>query len=181
MKYNSVIISGLPGAGKGVLSKAIAEKHGWKLFSVGEIWRRKWLENHPDKKVPFESFWKEISFEEQKEANDIAREIVSKGNVVGDFRYAICCKDIPALFIFLKSDIEIRSERAILTGRYKEKTKEEIKEILIRREKDELNWGKKLFGEDYDYTDSRFYDLVIDSGKFNLEEEIKIIEAILNQ
>lgn len=35
-----IFLTGPPGAGKGTQSRILAEKHGWRTFSVGEILRR---------------------------------------------------------------------------------------------------------------------------------------------
>ena len=176
MKYNSIVISGLPGAGKGVLARAIAKKYKWKLFSIGDIWRERWKKLYPSADISFEDYWKNASFDEQREINNKARKVISKGNVVGDFRYAICCKSIPTLLIFIKPDLNVRAKRAKDINKYPNKSIEELKEILLQREKDEVNWGKKLYGEDYDFRDEKYYNLILDSGKLSLEEELKIID-----
>lgn len=179
MKYNSVVISGLPGAGKGVLSKAVAQKYGWKLFSIGDMWRKKWEKEHPSKEIPFENYWKKASFKEQNGINNLARQIIAEGQAVGDFRYAICCKGLPTLFVFIKSNLDNRAERATKTKKYEGKQIAEIKKILKDREKDEVMWGKKLFGKNYDFRDNSHYNLILDSEHLTLQEEVALIDKEL--
>ena len=169
MKYSSIVISGLPGAGKGVLARVIAKKYEWNFYAIGDIWRKRWKKKYPFAEISFEDYWKNVNPEEQKAVNDEARKVISKGNVVGDFRYAICCEGLPTLFIFIKSDLSVRAKRAKDINKYPNKSIEELKEILLKREEDEVNWGKKLYGEDYDFRDEKYYNLILDSGKLSLE------------
>ncbi|MCH7567798.1 MAG: AAA family ATPase [Nanoarchaeota archaeon] len=179
MKYNSIVISGSPGVGKGALGKAIAKKYEWNFYSIGDIWRERWKKLYPSTDIYFEDYWKNANLEEQRVVNDEARKIMSEGKVVGDFRYVICCKGLPTLFIFLKSDLNIRARRALELKKYPDKSLEKIKQLLTDREKDEINWGKKLFGEDYDYREPKYYHLILDSGKLTLEEELTIITSLI--
>jgi cytidylate kinase len=179
MAYSSVVISGLPGAGKGVLARKLAEKYGWKLFSIGDIWRERWKEFYPGNEISFEDYWKNASSKEQKSINDEARKIIGAGDAIGDFRFAICCKDLPSLFVFIRSDLNTRAERALEIEKYPGKSLKEIKNILKERELDELGWGRELFGQEYDFRDEEHYGLILDSGKLELEDEIELIDKEL--
>ena len=181
MRYNTIAISGLPGSGKGTLARVIAKKLNWKLFSIGDIWRERWKDLYPKAEISFEDYWKKSSFEEQKKINDKARKIISSEKIVGEFRYAICCKGLPTLFVFVKADLKNRAQRALQTKKYPEKSLEDIKQILSGREKDEVEWGKRLFGRDYDYRDLDHYEIILDSSKLTIEEEFEIVDRKLKQ
>ncbi len=175
MKYDAVVISGLPGAGKGILAKKLAELYKWKVVSAGNLWRERYRTLYPNKEVNFEDYWKRISLFEQKHMDEHLRALIEKGNIIGDFRYAKSCVGVRALFVFLTSDITIRAKRALATRKYSGKMIEEIKDILKEREKDEVEIGKKIYGEDYDFRDEKYYNLILDSGTLSLAEEINVI------
>jgi len=56
MKYHSIAMSGLPGAGKSSLAKKLSIDLKWKTSSIGEIWRERHKEQNIS--VPFEDYWK---------------------------------------------------------------------------------------------------------------------------
>ncbi|MEI6731905.1 MAG: nucleoside monophosphate kinase [archaeon] len=174
MKFSTVVISGVPGSGKGALAKKLSEKLGWKIFSKGELFREMHKKKHPAGEVPFEEFWKSLSKEEQEEMDRKALEVLKSGNAIGDFRYAKSCEGIDALFIYVTAELEVRANRAMNTGKYAGKSVEEIKRILQAREEDEVKIGKELFGQDYDYRNLGDYNLILDSGDLKIEEELAI-------
>ncbi len=175
---NVIIISGLAGSGKGVLTRMLAQKLGWTYLSVGDLWREKhkqYLEEHPNKRISFHEYWVGIGVDEQLAMDAKVRERIKIGRAVCDFRYTKLADGLNALRVFVTAPLEIRAQRAIKTGRYPGKNIEEVKEILTIREDDELSTGKLLYGEEYDFRGKNQYDLIIDSGSTSVEEEAELI------
>jgi cytidylate kinase len=81
--------------------------------------------------------------------------------------------------LFTTANLEIRAKRALKTDKYPNNTIDEIKEILIKREKDEVEMGKSLFGDDYDYRDPKHYHLTLNTGILKIGEEIEIINSLM--
>lgn len=179
MKFNSIIISGLPGSGKTTLAEKLSEHYNWQIYSIGQLWRDKWTKLYPNKEVSFSDFWRSTTLEENREINIKARDIFKNGNIIADIRYAIYARDLPALFLFVTSPLEVRAKRALNSGKYEEYSLEKIKDILIKREKDELITGRQLIDGDYDYRDPSSYHLIINSGMLSIEEEFYLIRNLL--
>jgi cytidylate kinase len=168
-----IVISGLPGAGKGILAKKLGEKLGWKVFSVGDLWRLKYKES--GFKGTFEEFWKEIDIEKQKAMDDAARKMLEKGDAIGEFRYTKSCDGLDCLVVFVSCDLDKRAERAREIGKYGKKDEDEIKCILKKREEDEVNVGKEIYGDNYDYRNPINYSIILDSGELSIDEEVRIV------
>lgn len=190
--YNAILLSGLPGSGKSVLARKLAEAYGWPVHSIGGLWRGEWKSIYKtedeQKKNPFPEWWASQPLEAQIEMNRRAREIVARGNVIGDFRYSICCRGLPALFVFVTADLEVRVGRALNANIYAGKTSHEIKKKLAEREEEEVRIGrenmreffKKVFGENfegYDYRNIRNYDVVVDSGFLSVEQVAAFVKS----
>ena len=179
MNYQGVVISGLPGAGKGELARKLSENLGWPVLSIGDLWRQKYKEKYPNSEIGFEEFWKNVPVDEQVKMDGAAKELMSKGNKIGEFRYAISCKELSVLLVFITANLDVRVNRAKKINKYEGKEKEKIKKILTNREEDEVKVGKQIYGEDYDYRELDQYDVILDSSDLNIEEEIRIIKGYL--
>lgn len=179
MAYTSVLLSGLPGCGKSTLSKLLSKELGWELFSVGDLWREQWKMLYPEGEISFEDYWKNTSFEKNREMDMRAKERFKQGNVVADSRYSIHCKDIPSLRVFIDADSETRTLRASNTDRYRGKSVDEIRKILLEREEEEVSKGKILFkdyDENYDYRDPKHYHQILNSQEMSLEWMTKFLK-----
>jgi cytidylate kinase len=150
----------------------------WKIHSIGEIWRERWRSHHSDD-VPFEEFWRNRPLEEQMQVNARMREIVERGRVVGESRYVHYLADLPALLVFVYADLETRVKRASKVDYYREMSPEQARGLLITRESDEILIGKRLYGKDYDYRDSKYYHLVLNSGALSPDEEISAVKGLM--
>ncbi len=177
MKYQSIVFSGLPGAGKSTLVKKLNDIYGWPVYSIGEIWRQRWVKLYPGREVAFEDYWRNTLPEDLVQINVDAREMFAKDKIIGDSRYTVYLRDLPIFLVFMSADLDARATRAFGLDKYDGKSLEEIKKILAQREADEAKIGRELFG--YDYRDSYYYDLVINSGRLSLEEEINVIKGAL--
>jgi cytidylate kinase len=179
MKHDAVILSGLPGSGKSTLANELSESYGWEIYSVGRLWRERYSELHPDGCMPFEEYWRRTTLEDNLEVNRIARGVFERGNVIGDSRYSIYCKDLPALLAFVTADLETRAGRAAAAGKYDGRAADDIKRTLMEREADEVRVGRALFGEGYDYRDARHYHVVLNSGMLTVDEEVAVIDSLM--
>jgi len=177
MRYQSIVISGSAGAGKTTLAKELSRIYGWPVYSVGDLWRAKWKQKYPDNELQFEEYWRTTSTQENLQTDADFREIIVKGKVIGDGRYAINLRDLPALLIFLSADLETRAARVFGMEKYKNKSVDDIKQILRQREVDEVALGRRLYN--YDYRDSSYYDLVVNTKALSVADEIAIINSVM--
>ena len=177
MKYNSIMLSGLPVSGKSTLAKKLSEIYTWPIHSIGQLWREEWKRLYPNAEVSFEEYWRNTSLKDNKEINVKAKKVFEKGHVIGDTRYSVYCKDLPSLLVFVTADLDVRAERGLNTDRYKGKTTDEVRRTLITREQDELTMGYYIFG--IDYRSPEHYDIVINSGKLTVEQEVSIITNLV--
>ena len=60
---------------------------------------------------------------------------------------------VTVFLVFLTADLNIRAKRGVGLAKYNGNGEKEIKEILYRREADEVAASKRLFG--YDYRESQ--------------------------
>lgn len=154
------------------------EIYGWRLLSIGDLWRQKWAKLYPNREVPFEEYWRTTSSEDNRQVNVDFREQAAINHLLGDSRYTTYLKDLPVLLIFLTADLDTRAKRGVGLAKYNGSCEEEIKNILYRREADEVAAGKRLFG--YDYRDSANYHLVLNTALVSQEEEIAIIKTLVS-
>ena len=178
MGYNCIILSGLPGSGKTTLAHKVSDYYKWPVYSLGGLWREAWKQKYPKGDVNFEDFWRATSLEENRAMNLKAVEIFKEGNIIADTRYAIYANHLPAFFVFITAPLDIRSKRAIVSGKYKG-TSKEIEDLLIKREDDELKMGKNLIDESYDYGNPSFYHIVINSGLLSIEKEFSLVRSLM--
>lgn len=184
-RYNVIVLSGLPGSGKSVLLKKLNEKIGWPIHSIGDLFRKR-LKNLQEigelnQELTIEEWWPTLSDDEQREVNTNLLNLVNKGEVIADTRYAFYLKQATSnpLFIFLMADLDLRARREIANPDYYGKTIEEVINILKRREEEEARIGLDLFGRDYRILSD--YDLILDSGKLSIGDEVSIIMSHLSK
>jgi len=177
MKYQSIVFSGLPGAGKSTLVKKLSEIYGWPILAVGDLWRAKWEKIYPDHKVSFEEYWRTTSSRENLQVNVDFRQETLEKNIIGDSRYTTYLRELPILLVFLCADLDARALRAQGLEKYRGKSVEEIKQILHQREIDETAASKRLFN--YDYRDACYYHLALNTTMLSQDEEIAIIQSLL--
>jgi cytidylate kinase len=177
MNYKSIVISGLAGAGKTTLAKELSGIYGWPVYSVGDLWRSRWKQKYPNNEVPFEEYWRTTSTQENQQTDNDFHNIIAKNDVIGDGRYVIHLRDLPVFLVFLSADLDTRAARLFGLEKYKEKTVDEIKQILRRREVDEVALGRRLYN--YDYRDSSYYNLVINTKSLSVANEVAIVGSVL--
>jgi cytidylate kinase len=179
MKYQSIVFSGLPGAGKSTLAKTIGQLYGWPVYSAGGLWRTKWSRLYPNGEVDFDDYWRSTSAQENLKVDRDFRNIAIRGRVVGDVRYTINLLGLPILLVFLSADLDTRSQRALGLDKYKDMSMPEIRKVLARRESDEAAASGRLYG--YDYRDSSYYHLAVNTAMLSREEVILLIKTIVSE
>ncbi len=179
MNYTSIILSGLPASGKTTLAKRLSEHWGWPIHSLGQIWRDQWKEKYPQAEISFEGYWRQTSLEDNISINQKAKEIFRKGAVIGESRYSIYCDDIPSLSLFITAPLETRASRS--ADKYLDTSFFERKKILAGREKDEVERGKQIFGEYYDYRNPQYYHLVLNSQFLQPGQEFEVARSLIEK
>lgn len=177
MKYQSIVISGLAGAGKTTLAKKLSGIYGWPVNSIGDLWRARWRQLYPNQETSFEEYWRTTASKDNLQVNIDFRDLAIKQNLIGDSRYTIYLRDMPVLLVFLSASIDVRAQRAFGLEKYKGKSVDEIKKILCQREVDEAATSKRLYN--YDFRESSYYHVSINTGMLSQEEEIAIIKGLM--
>jgi CMP/dCMP kinase len=175
-----ITLSGTAGSGKSSVAKKIAEKLGYKHFSMGDFQRELALEHGltilewgkleaTDKKYDL------MVDEKQKQIGTDNDEFVMDSWLAALF--------IPdSVKIFLTADID-ECVRRRLGHKRKEENFDDIKiakENMLERKK--VNRDRWIEFYDFDITDLNNYDLVIDTTNITIEEVVdKVLEYINNK
>lgn len=177
-----IAIAGLPGSGKSVLCRALCalpQFQRWEFKSTGGLLRERhgYLQS-TGYEGDFIQYLNNLSDKEIILLNNNVRNLAIKGEMILDSRFAVeNTRGIDnTLTIFLKASLDVRVHRQIKSN--PSRSLEEAKQDLEKRELWELNTGEKLYG--YDYRDEHSYDLVLDTSKMTLEEEVQKILAAIN-
>ena len=167
-----ITVGGSIGSGKTTLAKEIANKFGLKHISAGSIMR----EMAKDGGMSLIEFSKyaESNPRIDKEIDKMQKELCN-GNCVVDGRLSAYFLD-PDFSIWLTAPLDIRTGRVMKReGTCQGNTQERI----IRREKSERKRYKELYGIDLDNLEK--YDLILSTGKFNVNETSNIISFAINE
>jgi len=175
-----ITISGLPGSGKSTVGKMLAEKLGYRFYSVGDL-RGKWA---LEKGMTINEL-NELGENEEwtdKKADECQTEIGKRDdNLVIDGRLAF--HFIPNSFkVFLAVDPDEGARRIFKdnSGKRSDEKKVGLKQLrsgLEERIKSDEKRYKKYYG--LDFRDKGHYDLVIDTTRLEPDEVVsKILKAI---
>ncbi len=187
MDYNALVLSRLPGSGKTTLIEKLEKELGWKSYSIGGMFRKRLDRLQKAGEIntdwTIKEYWPTVSDEEQMRVNEELLKKVNDGSIIADTRYAAYLKQSTAnpFFVFLAAEGAIRAHRGQLSGNpdYKGQTMAQIKKILDERENDEYKMGMRLFG--FDYRNPEDYNLVLDSGKMSIDEEVRMVLKTLRK
>ena len=168
-------ISGLPGSGTTTVSKLLAEHYGVDLVNAGDVFRGL-AKEHGMTLAEFGALAEsdasiDVKIDErQKEIANTRDDIILEGRLAGHMAEK-------ALKVWIKAPINLRVKR--ISGR--ESTSVDVMlDETIKREASEAVRYEEIYGIGIE--DMSIYDLVLDSGKWNQFEIMKIIiSAIENR
>ncbi len=171
MKKRVITLTGLPGSGKSSTADRVAELLGYRRFSSGDFMRA--IAKKHDVSLDDINTMAESDRRYDHEVDEMVRRTGEKSDIVIDSRLAFHW--IPSSFkVFLKVDPHAAAERTFIhireVGRAQQtaESQEEVYQKLVARIASENKRYRELYGITYD--DENRYDLVIDTGKFPLEE-----------
>lgn len=175
-----ITIGGQAGSGKSTVGRIVAEKLGYRYYSIGDM-RREMASKRGMTLGEFNKMGEKEEFTD-KEVDDFQRELGKKGdNLVINGRTSYYF--IPDSFkVYLKADIEKRAERVLGdSGRKGEEYKniEEVKEKLKERDGCDLKRYLKFYG--IDPSDESSYDLVVDTSGITAEQVAGLILDFLRR
>jgi cytidylate kinase len=179
MKHKAIALAGLPNSGKTALVQELLKKlPGWGSHSTGGLIRKRYevwkIQNSST--MSFEEYYKNIfSDDDILQINVDAKNLLKKGNIVLDSRFALLNRDDAdsVLLVFLKAPLETRTGRSLPA--YLDNSPEEVSNLLEERQEVEKRRGLELYG--YDYTDEGLYSggLILDSGSMTVDQEVQAI------
>jgi len=170
-----ITISGTPASGKSSVARILAEKLGFRHYSIGDL-QRELANEHGVDIVE----WGKIEAEDKKfdlMIDQRQREIGKEEHFVIDSW--LSPKFIPDAFkVFVDADLEVRAMRR-LHHRRKEDNHTDlstVKKKMLERER--INKERWLKYYDFDYTDRDNYDLIIDTGNLTIQQ---VVDRILDR
>lgn len=161
MNYKSILISGVPGAGKSTLAHELSRIIGWRVFYVGGIWREQWKAGAEHEQQTFEQYIKTRTVREHAAMDARARKELARGSCIGDLWHERIGDRLPLLKVFVDASLSLRARRAVVTKKYFGKKPHEIELILKSRERSQVNLAKKIYGATYDYRERSYYHLIL--------------------
>ncbi len=166
-RYNSVLVSGSSCSGKTSLLEALAEKTGWKTFSIRDMIRERWLSQPQENRISFEQFCRKLSHAEILRMTAKASELAKKGDIIIDAIYPVGYPET-TLKVYIWASPEARSERIKLHPEYAGLTHAERIKTLRQLERDSVDTGMILFG--IDYRDAAHYYVKLRTEHISTEE-----------
>ncbi len=161
-----ITIGGMPGSGKSVVGKFLADKRGYRFYSIGSIRR-----DLAVKRGMTINEYNELDEDTDTEVDDFQRELGAESNdfvIEGRLSYHF----IPDSFkIYFDCDLKVAAERVFNTSRTTEdkgaSPKETYRKLNERVESDKVRY-RKHYGLDC-YDKSQF-DYVLDTTNLSLDE-----------
>lgn len=176
MKYRNIVISGDIGTGTTTLGESLTKKLGWKLLSFGDFFRSFVKENN----IPLWDKLKVPPVWEYKMDGDFHQKMASGDKTIFDGHYqGYLSRDLADVYrILLVCDPQIAQERILKRNH----THVETVDTIAKRRQGLRDSFVKLYGK-ANYSDPKLFDLVIDTGKNNVDEtaEIAYSEFIISQ
>jgi predicted cytidylate kinase len=173
-----ILISGLPGAGKSSVAKAIAKQLKYRHFSTGDLQRQLAKE----RKLTITQWGileaKDPQYDQM--VDDRVKSLVSTGdNIVMDSWIAPNFAKDNAVKLFLDCEENERARRRLEQKRSTEKFKTFDDTIADMRERIKTNRDRWMIYYNYDFMDMANYNLIIDTTNLKVEEVVaKILEFI---
>ncbi|OGE82572.1 MAG: hypothetical protein A2846_00390 [Candidatus Doudnabacteria bacterium RIFCSPHIGHO2_01_FULL_49_9] len=176
-KKHIITIAGLPGSGKSSTAQGVATMLGYEHFSSGDLFRKMAAERG----ISVEEM--NYAAEKQQQIDrDVDEMLVKMGkeknNLVIDSRMAFHW--MPRSFkVFLDLDLDTAAQRTLANIQKKGRVSQEgssfedVREKTAQRLVSEKKRYYNLYG--VDVTDKKHFDLVIDTGKQDLQSVVSIV------
>lgn len=189
MLYNALGISGDPCSGKSSLIKLLAQGLGWNVLSIGALFRKRFEQWKEETRIKtpregdFDWWWAHrVTDAEILSVNTEAVAKLSWGKTILDSRYiAVNAKGLPNVArVFLTAPLEVRAQRALDSGRYKEISLHGAggaMDLLHQRELEEYRRGEELYG--FDYRNPCDYHLTLNTGLLTIEQELAQVLSLI--
>ncbi len=171
-----ISVSGLHGTGKSTIAKLMAERLGILYYSTGQAFRDLAKEN--DMSLEEYTIFVENHPDIDKDLDNKVVNMAKKGNIIIDSQLSgHILKSIANYRIYLTCPLELRVKR--MSERDQTSFEEKLNETTLR-ERSELERFNKLYNIDLSDKNSinDFFDLVINTEKFSIEE---VLEKILSE
>ena len=162
----TITVSGISGAGKTDGARALAKAFKLRYVASGQILRQ----IAKKRKIRLEELAATREREIDYEIDRTNLEFAMKGKVVIDARLSgWCAGDWADVKIFYECPLDVRAERVAKRDNI---TVKEAKEALARRDREDHEKYKKLYG--VDSYDKSIYDIIINNEKLT-KEEAKVV------
>lgn len=168
----TVAISGFHGTGKTTAAKALAEKFDLRRISAGEVFRR--MAGERDMDLAEFSEYVEDNPRIDKRIDRRTVDEAKKEDVLIDARLAGWMAENADIRVLLTAPLEERVRR--IADRENRPFDEVMEETLAREESER---GRYMELYDIDVDDHSVFDLVINTGKFNKEEMVRVLEKAI--
>ncbi len=172
-----ITIGGMPGAGKTVVGKYLAEKLGLKFYSMGSIRR-----SMAEKRGLTINEFNDLKENTDKQVDEFQRELGKKED---DFIFEgrLSFHFIPdSVKIYFDCDLKVAAQRIFKTSRTTEQKGSSVEETC-RNLKGRIENDRKRYSKYYkvDCYDKKNFDYVIDTTKLSLEEVEKKARGIIKK
>ncbi len=164
-RFKNIAISGVSGSGKSTLARLIAEKLGFKYFSVGEYFK----EEARKRGLSIEEFMEITAKEEHLAVDNRVRELSRQGGYVFDGRLTPFFAE-NSFKVFLFAPPEIRARR--IASRDSISFEEALKAVKARDRADRERY-LSLYG--IDFMDIFAYHLLLSSEFLGPEELAELV------
>lgn len=168
----TVAISGFHGTGKTTAAKALEEKFDLRRISAGEVFRR--MAGERDMDLAEFSEYVEDNPRIDKRIDRRTVDEAKKEDVLIDARLAGWMAENADIRVLLTAPLEERVRR--IADRENRPFDEVMEETLAREESER---GRYMELYDIDVDDHSVFDLVINTGKFNKEEMVRVLEKAI--
>ncbi len=166
-----ITIGGSIGSGKTTLAKELALRFNLRHVSAGVVMRD--MAEKMRMSIGEFSKYAESNPEVDLEVDNQQKGLAKEGDCVVDGRLSGHFLDSD-IRIWLKAPLDVRVDRI---SQRDGKTKEDAKISLMRREESERKRYREIYGINLDDLD--IYDLVINTGKFDVGRIVEIISAAI--
>lgn len=179
-RYRNIAISGQIAVGSTSLAKALSQKLGWPFHDGSQIFRDIStqagfdLEKQVNEAISSRSDQIDIQVDQKTiQIIQSSKKVVVASKLVG-----FLSRDIKHTFkILVTAPLDIRIKRYSQDGGY---PPEQAKQLIELREQEDYKKWSRLY-DSHDFFNPQYFNLVLDSSKLSIEQEVaKILESLSN-